>query len=159
MNLIELIRRVNDKASGIRFLQSKGILPEAKFCSNGHEMKLECNDNRDRWRCRARACREDKQLRKNTWLEGSRLPYDTIVLFIYSWSHDLATIDFCEKELSMNHNTTVDWCNYLREVCASSLLRNPILIGGPGFTVEIDESIFSRRKSCFASAMGFWRCV
>lgn len=35
----------------------------------------------------------------------------------------------------------------MREVCADNLLRNPIQIGGPNTTVEIDESLFSRRKN------------
>ena len=34
----------------------------------------------------------------------------------------------------------------MREVCASSLLRKPVVIGGPGKTVEVDGSCFSRRK-------------
>ena len=37
--------------------------------------------------------------------------------------------------------------SYMREVCASSLFRNPVVMGGPGKTVEIAESCFSHRKS------------
>ena len=47
----------------------------------------------------------------------------------------------------MNKNTVVDWNNYLREVCAADLLRNPIVIGGPNTTVEIDEILFCRCKN------------
>ncbi|CAI4233423.1 unnamed protein product [Auanema sp. JU1783] len=36
--------------------------------------------------------------------------------------------------------------NCLREVCAYNLLKNPIKIGGPNCTVEIDESLVSKRK-------------
>ena len=36
---------------------------------------------------------------------------------------------------------------YLREVCANDLLQNPMMIGGPGMVVEVDESIFTRRKN------------
>lgn len=46
----------------------------------------------------------------------------------------------------MNHDEITDWKNYLREVCANSLGRNPIAIGGPNMTVETDESCFSCRE-------------
>ena len=59
----------------------------------------------------------------------------------------MTTIAFCERELLINKNTVVDWNNFLREVCAMDLLQNPIAIGGPNTTVDIDESLFTRRKN------------
>lgn len=147
VNLRELIYQCHDKATAVAFLQKYGILPIQKQCTNGHDMNLHLSKKNDRWRCKIRECREDHGLRKGTWLENSRIDFDVVVFFIYSWSQNMATIKFCERELGMSHCTTVDWCNYLREVCAWTLLNNPIKIGGPGLTVEIDESLFSRRKS------------
>ena len=110
-------------------------------------MTLQLSDNGDRWRCRSRQCRTESGLRIGTWLEHSRLPYRDIILFIYCWAYEMTSIQFCERELLLNKNTVVDWNNYLREVCAADLLRNPIAIGGPNTTIEIDESLFSRRKN------------
>ena len=48
----------------------------------------------------------------------------------------------------MNHNTTVDWSQYMREVCAYHMLQKENdghQIGGPNLTVEI-ESLFSKRS-------------
>lgn len=48
----------------------------------------------------------------------------------------------------MDRNTTVDWNNYLREVCVFDVARkNAGQIGGDGHIVEIDESLFTRRKN------------
>ena len=68
-------------------------------------------------------------------------------MFIYCWSKEYTSIEFCRTELGISSDeTVVDWNNYLREVCAQSLLANPISVGGPGLTVEVDESLFVRRK-------------
>lgn len=69
-------------------------------------------------------------------------------MFIYCWSQKLTTVDFCECEIGINHNTVVGWNknNYLREVCAAKLLANPKVIGGTGLSVESDESQFAKHK-------------
>lgn len=145
-NLFKLYELCKSKSRCIQLLQKCKILPSEKQCNNGHEMTLTVTDSRERWRCAKNTCRIDIQLRTNTWLEHSRLGYDKVLVFIYCWSHKLTTLEFCERELGMNHNTVIDWNNYLREVCAAKLLANPIVIGGPGLTVEIDESVFAKRK-------------
>jgi len=45
----------------------------------------------------------------------------------------------CEK-------VAIQWCQYLRDVCSKWLLDHPYKIGGPGLSVEIDESVISKRK-------------
>jgi hypothetical protein len=50
--------------------------------------------------------------------------------------------------LKINNNTVIDWNNYLREVCVLNIeARNQGKIGGRGKIVEIDESLFSKRKN------------
>jgi len=146
MNFIQLVAECQDEESAIRFLQNRGIICINKVCTNGHDMTLHFV-GRVRWRCRVRGCRQEVSLRVGNWLEGSKLPIKTIVLFIYCWSFEMTNVNFCERELNMSSNSVVDWNNYLREVCASHLLTNPRIIGGPNLTVEIDESLFSRRKN------------
>ena len=36
--------------------------------------------------------------------------------------------------------TIVDWFNFHRDVCAQYFIDNPVMLGGPGKIVEIDES-------------------
>ena len=110
-------------------------------------MTLSLRDKGDRWRCSVRGCRREVGLRKDTWLQNSNLPYRTVVLFMYAWSKELTSMDYCKHELDIGHTSVVDWSNFLREVCAADLLANPVVIGGPGTTVEVDESLFSRRKN------------
>lgn len=146
MSLLRLAREINNKESAVRFLQEKNILHTRRDCSNGHEMTLSLTDSRDRWRCNSRQCRITIGLRKGTWLENSKIPLETFVLFVYCWAEEYSTTKFCVKELNMTTPTITDWKNFLREVCANSLLQNPVKIGGYGCTVEVDESCFAKRK-------------
>ena len=41
--------------------------------------------------------------------------------------------------LDVYKRQVVDWKSYMHEVYASSLFRNPIVMGGPEKTVEVDE--------------------
>jgi transposase-like protein len=147
MNLLTLSALVHDKDSSVRFLQQRGVIHNQRFCTNNHPMVLTFGYRQDRWRCRLRQCREDIPVRQGTWLQGSRLSYRQIVLFVYCWAKELSSIKFCDNELQIGERSTIDWNNYLREVCAFVLLTNPVVIGGPGTHVEIDESLFTQRKN------------
>ena len=90
-------------------------------------MTMELRDKGDRWRCFVRGCRTAENefgLRKYTWLDGSH------VLFIYCWSKEMMSIEFCKTELGLSSKTAVDWSNFLLEVCAADLLANPVVLGG-----------------------------
>ena len=83
MNLLQLSAIAHDKASSIQFLQQHGILHNQRTCSRHHDMILSVTNVRERWRCNHRECRENIPVRKNTWLQGSKLSFRQVVLFIY----------------------------------------------------------------------------
>lgn len=71
---------------------------------------------------------------------------EQIVKLTYYWVYDLPN-DFISRELRIgSDHTVVDWKNFSREVCLSILKLDNEKIGGPGRTVEIDESKFGKRK-------------
>ena len=59
----------------------------------------------------------------------------------------MTSISFCETELQISKDSAITWNNLFREVCANKFIANPIILGGPNTTVEIDESMFSRFKN------------
>ena len=58
------------------------------------------------------------------------------MLFCCCWSKESTSIKFCKHELGINKNTVVDWNIFAREVNATDLLANPVIIGGPNTTLE-----------------------
>ena len=146
MNFLQLNDLIPDKASSVSFLQQRGILPNPRHCTAGHQMTLDLREKGDRWRCRSRGCREEFSLRAGTWLEGSKMSYRQIILHLYGWCYEYTSVKFSSHELNFGKNAIIDYNNYCREICAMSLLANPMVIGGPGKTVEIDESLYVKRK-------------
>ena len=137
----------SSEEEAVIFFQNKGLLPKNVKCQNNHDMKLSYSDG-VRFRCDLKSCRFKKSIRKGTWFENSRLSFLTILRFIYCWSKELTSINFCSEQLNMNHNTVVDWNNYLREVCVERLAaKEQKKIGGPGKVVEINESLYTKRKN------------
>ena len=45
----------------------------------------------------------------------------------------------------MDKRTAIDIYQWLREVCTTKLLSSPIILGGPGVVVKIDESLFRHK--------------
>ena len=71
-----------------------------------------------------------------------------MVLFLYVYARELTTVKFCYEEFRIMKNTTVFWCNKIREMMANFVLKEAdVSIGGKGKIVEVDVSCFTRSKS------------
>jgi transposase-like protein len=62
------------------------------------------------------------------------------------WAFEEFSFRKASRKLAMAEHTFVDWRNFLCDICAEHFLRNPVRIGGVGVEVQIDESVFVRRK-------------
>lgn len=131
----------------ILFFQERNILPKKRKCTNSHDMKLYFG-KRKFWKCNLRQCDQQVGLRKDNWFEGSRIPFCSALRFIYCWCEELTSIKFCEKQLDLSDKTVIDWNNYMRELCVLDMETKPNKkVGGPDCIVEIDESLFTKRKN------------
>ena len=84
-------------------------------------------------------------IRKDSWFENSNLALGEIMKMTYYWSQGECQARIIH-ELGVGRSTAVDWHNFCREVCEIVLLEQSERIGGPGITVQIDESKFGKRK-------------
>ena len=46
------------------------------------------------------------------------------------------------QQAKISEKRCIDIYQYLRDVCSAKLLATPIMLGGPGVVVQIDESLF-----------------
>ncbi|KFD47379.1 hypothetical protein M513_11742 [Trichuris suis] len=166
-NLFSLYNRFEHEGSVIRFLQQKRVLCQQRLCAKEHPMTLssESRSHPPRWRCHKAECRTDVPLRRGTIFEGSNTDFRKVIMFIYLWSNDFEASKFCSKEFGTNvapsvgaNNSSADlieldkkcavaWRKRLPDVAAESVLSHPCVIGDPGHIVEVDGTLFSKRKS------------
>eukprot|EP00795_Rhopilema_esculentum_P009846 gene9846-18425_t len=89
---------------------------------------------------------------KGSFFEGSKLHLWQIIGLTYFWSLDCGrTKGLSQKQVLKqleikSEHTVVDWKQFCRDVCLEHFLNNPQQIDGPGRIVEIDESLFAKRK-------------
>lgn len=139
-----------DMDQTIAFCQQNGLIAQSKICQKCNRlMHLKSRNNRDGkiWRCSWHLCKSEISIRNGTFFENSKLSLGQVIDFIYEWAYESATIKRTRHECEIEHDQTIcDWRMFLREICAEYFIQNPLVIGGPGIVVEIDESSFVRRK-------------
>ena len=90
-------------------------------------------------------CETRLSLRSKTICANSRLPIRKIVLLICFWVDGLEN-QVIERYLQLTTKTVCKWAEKCRQVVYDHLFSHPEKIGGPGVIVEVDESMFGRRK-------------
>ena len=131
----------------VLLLQNTGILPKERVCPNGHVANLYFG-NRIFWKCTVKCCMKRVNIRTGTWFSGTRLSFVKSIRFFYSWAFELTSMKWCERELQISEHTAVDWNLYMRSACVEALeLRDKKKIGGAELTIEIDKSLFTKRKN------------
>ena len=116
------------------------------------------NDTKDQeiWRCRkahtvvkgnCKYTMKDVKLTicHESWLVDSKLPLQYIVELMYLWSQSFS-VDEIMHELKLSKKTVVEWANFFREACFTTIIDGSEQIGGNGVEVKIDESKFGKCK-------------
>lgn len=140
----------------INKLMEYGILPShgSMFCPHGHNkpMVLQREGKRFKWRCyfkvvgAGKLCNYGVSLTSLTFFAHSHMPLAGICKFVSLWLENIKLVSIQRLlEIGGTH-TVVDWAMFCREVTFDYLITNCTPMGGPGKTVEIDESMFGNRK-------------
>ena len=157
LNFFKLCKILADHDQCIQWCKEHNLLASSIKCP-----REDCNNtltwtrrtsSRDgyEWRCSRRKCNGMASMRQNSWFSGSRLSIEKVLALTYAWAHKFTTTQAVHEtsldDESTSTETVIDWYNYCREVCADRIMNHHAgQIGGPGMTVEIDESKFGKTK-------------
>ena len=90
-------------------------------------------------------CKTTKSIRHGSFFSRSKLSLQKWMILLLWWSREYPVID-ASKEAEVKEDTACDILyQWLREVCSTKLISMPIVLGGPGKIVQIDESLFHHK--------------
>jgi len=138
------------------WLRGMGLFHTKRTCECGARMRLRVpqhNERYGKWRCtRKRGCGKEMGYLVGTWFEGTRLTVKEIFQLSYYFARQTHSQDEIQFDMqradgsTISERTIVEWKHFYREVCMQAIVSEPILIGGPGKVVEIDETVITKRK-------------
>ena len=94
------------------------------------------------WRCTQ--CKGRKSIRDGSFFAKSHITLQKWMILMFWWSREYSVTD-AARDAEVDEGTAIDVYRWLREVCSTTLLNTPIVLGGPGVVVEIDESQFRHK--------------
>lgn len=105
------------------------------------------------WKCKNSRCPKYRNTvtgKRNTWFSYSKMSIEKVLLITYCFCarfpNHLALRETSILNKMTSTETIVDWYTYSMELCCQIVAEKSQSIGGPGYTVEIDEAKFGKRK-------------
>ena len=67
------------------------------------------------------------------------------MVLLYFWTCE-TSVTHTTHHVGVSSATVVQWYQYFRDICSWKLLQTPVVLGGVGKVVQIDESVMVRAK-------------
>ena len=130
----------------IDYMKHNGLLATNKLCSGcGTQMVIGTrSDVSDGYRFRCPNCHKCISLTDGSFFAKSRLTLQKWMIVIYWWAKQYPVKD-AAMEAEVSEPSAIAIYQWLREVCSTKLLQQPIRLGGPGKIVQIDESLMRHK--------------
>jgi len=152
-----------DKKTTLDNMMEKGLIASSCMCPEcGSAMKIQASQRSldgFSWECggytlvrrpkqkpkRVR-CRKSVTVRRNSFFSQAHLSFRQILIFSWWYCRNLP---LTEGGLAAKFSLTsvTDWTSFCNEVILNYVYHSNTAIGGPGKEVEIDESLFGKRKN------------
>ena len=108
------------------------------------------SDIKDGYKWWCKSCKTSKTIRSGSFFEKSKITLRQWILLIHLWAYEIP-VCMAGQMVEVSKETAINVYQWLREVCSTKLLSTPIILGGPGKVVQIDESLFRHKPKVWAN--------
>ena len=92
---------------------------------------------------------QNKKINKTRkFFSKSKLTLQKWLMIIHLWAWEFP-VTSTDQLAEVEKKTAIDVYQWLREVCSAKLVNTPCILGGPGITVQIDESLFRHKPKVY----------
>ncbi|CAF0922011.1 unnamed protein product [Brachionus calyciflorus] len=142
---------VSNKSLVNQFLIENDLINKDKACSNPNcsnkpNMKLTFLKEKIVIRCMNKGCKRYFSPRNRIFnlVSKTHLSYAKILEIFWHWSFK-HSVDFTKQQTGLNKGTIIQWFKKIRGILEEKMNASKPL-GGPGYSVQIDESLFQGRR-------------
>ena len=101
--------------------------------------------DRQRFGCPHQVCKRRYSIRKGSFFARSKLSLAKILAIVYHMINQ-TKVHKASRNLSISERVVIDFYNFTREVMSSYILWFPVVLGGVGDIVEIDECMLGAKR-------------
>ena len=138
---------VNDEDEALWYAIVNKLIDSSKLYNNDHLIEINV-DNYSKygiiWKCPL--CSVKKSILNGSIFSDSKIGISKMLKLIYCWSHEYSC-KHTMMECSVSDKTVISVFSLLRNACFQLVFdKEKEPIGGPEYTIEVDETLMSRRK-------------
>ena len=151
LNTLDLHALFKNEDYALEFAGINGMFHIGRACDSAPACKgvykIESDSSeKTKYRLRCSVCREKKSLLHKTIFTNARINISTVFHLLYCWANEYSC-HLTSHECKVSLNTVTNYFKKFRQACKYQIDKESHhKIGGPGMTVEIDETVMSKRK-------------
>ncbi|KAG0428492.1 hypothetical protein DMUE_5817 [Dictyocoela muelleri] len=149
VNYNEITKYFTKKITIIQFLQSINLIPKSMKCkkcrSSMKLMKYKICTSKFSWRCK-KPCYKRRSIYDSSFFQECRIDLLKFIQLVYLFFYKDIGPSEAIKELRISLTTYYYYKKKFEYVIYMDYLLNKPKIGGEGIEVQVDESLFNKRK-------------
>ena len=147
-NTLSFIWLFTNEELAFKFALFTGTIYNQLDCEEcNHPMLINADTSKNfgyKWICPQ--CGKTKSILYGSIFYSAKIPLCKIFHLLYCWAYQYSCKDTA-REVGVSPNTVTYYFTLFRKACDAYVLSmNGLVVGGPGKTVQIDETLMCRRK-------------